>query len=103
MFVYTILHFPDVHITETNLPDLMNLLKPVSKKWRDIGLQLNIKQQALDDIENSPDLVKKGSDGFLRGILNLMEWPTIKTLLSALRAMKEDDIVLSIEELMSTG
>ena len=96
---------PDTAIMKDNLPDLMNLLKPVSKKWKDIGLQLNIKQQALDDIKNNPDYAREGPDGFLRGVLNLMEPPTNKTLLSALRSpnINEKDVAQSIEELASTG
>ena len=95
----------DIAITKDNLPDLMNLLKPISNKWRDIGLQLNMKQQALDDIENNPDYAREGPDGFLRGVLNLMESPTIKTLLSALRSpnINEEDIAKSIEELTNKG
>ena len=90
-------------ITENILPHLINLLKPMSNKWRDIGLQLNVKQQVLDDIENNPNLIREGSDGFLRGTLNHMKQPTIKTLLCALRTMKEDDIAHSIEELTNKG
>ena len=78
-------------------------LKPISNKWRDIGLQLKVKQQALDDVENNPNLIKEGSDGFLRETLNFMEWPTIKTLSSALRTMKEDDIAQSVEGLTNKG
>lgn len=85
------------------MPHLVNLMKPMSNKWKDIGLQLKVKQQVLDDIENNPNLVREGSAGFLKETLNRMECPTIKTLLSALRAMKEDDIVQSIEELTSKG
>lgn len=81
----------------------MNLLKPISNKWRDIGAQLKVKQQVLDDIDNNPDLVGKGSDGFLKETLNHMERPTIKTLLSALRAMKDDDIAQSVEEVFNKG
>ena len=81
----------------------MDRLKPISNKWRDIGLQLNIKQQALEDTENNPDLIGEGSDGFLRETLNLMKWPTIKTLSSALRTMKEDDIAQSVEGLTNKG
>ena len=66
-------------------------------------MQLKVKQQALDDVENNPDLVREGSAGFLRGTLNLMERPTTKTLLCALRNMKEDDIAHSIEELTNKG
>lgn len=95
--------FPDVNITENNLPDLVNVLNQISNKWRDIGIQLKVKQQALDDIENNTDLVREGSYGFLRGTLNLMEQPTIKTLSSALRTMKEDDIAQSIEEFTAKG
>ena len=94
---------PDTEITKDNLPDLMSLMQPVSNKWRDIGLQLKLKQQALDDIENNPNFVREGPAGFLRETLNLMKWPTVKTLLSALKTMKEDDIAHSIKKLTTKG
>ena len=92
-------------ITKDNLPHLINILKPISNKWRDIGLQLKVKQQSLDDIENNPDLVREGPDGFLKETLNLMEKPTMKTLLTALRSpiINEGDIAQSIEEHLNRG
>ena len=83
----------------------MSLMKPISSKWRDIGLHLKVKQQVLDDIANNPDLVREGADGILRETLNCMEQPSIKPLLGALRSLKinEEGIAKSIEELTNTG
>ena len=92
-------------ISKDHLPDLMNIMKSISNKWKAIGLQLKVKQQNLDDIENNPALVQEGPDGFLREALNLMEKPTMKTLISALRSpsISEDDIAQSIEECLNKG
>ena len=66
-------------------------------------MQLKVKQQVLNDIENNPNLAREGSGVFLKETLNHMKRPTIRVLLSALKVMNEDDIAQSVEELLSKG
>ena len=78
----------------------MNILRPVSNRWREIGTALLLKKSSLDDLENNPELVKEGPEGFLRETLNTVEHLTVRALASALRSpsLQEEEIALLLEE-----
>ena len=76
--------FTDREINKFNLPDIMNILRPVRNRWREIGAVLLLKKSSLDDFENNPELVKEGPEGFLRETLNTVENLTVRALASAL-------------------
>ena len=97
--------FTDREIKKSNLPDIMNILRPVSNKWREIGSALLVKKASHDDFESNPELVKEGPEGFLRETLNAVENLTVKTLASALRSssVQEEEIAHSLEEHFLAG
>ena len=78
----------------------MNILRPVSNRWREIGTALLLKKSSLDDFENNPELVREGPEGFLKETLNTVENLTVRALASALRSpsLQEEDISLLLEE-----
>ena len=95
----------DEEINKFDLPDILNLLRPVSKRWREIGTALLVKKTSLDDFENNPELVKEGLEGFLRETLNAVENLTVKALASALRSppLQEEEIALQLEKYIPGG
>ena len=90
--------FTDKVISKVNFPELLGLLQPVTKHWREIGLALLVKQQVLDDLENNPELVKEGPDGFLRETLNAVETLTVRRLVDVLRSVQEKETACVLEE-----
>ena len=78
----------------------MDLLHPITNKWRDIGLALKIERQVLDDFENNPELAKGGPEGLLIETLSTVEILTVKTLVHVLRSpsVQEEDIAQAVEE-----
>ena len=85
-----------------NLPDV-KLLQPIAKKWREIGIALDVKEQVLNDFENSPDLVKEGPEGFLRETLSTVEDLTAERLAKAVRYVQEESTAQALEEHYFTG
>ena len=85
-----------------NLPDL-TLLQPTAKRWREIGIALNVKEQVLNDFENYPGLVKEGPEGFLRETLSTVEDLTVERLAKALRSVQEESTAQALEEHYLTG
>ena len=78
--------------------DVMKVLRPIARKWKEIGLALLVKQQVLDDLENNPELVKEGLEGFLRETLNVVEILTVRRLVDVLRSVQEEDTACVLEE-----
>ena len=78
----------------------MDILRPVSNRWREIGTALLLKTFSLDDFESNHELVKEGPEGFLRETLNTVEHLTVRALASALRSpsLQEEEIALLLEE-----
>ena len=76
------------------------ILQPIAKKWKEIGLALLVKQQVLDDLENDPQLVKEGPEGFLRETLNAVETLTVTRLVDVLRSpsVQEEETARTLEE-----
>ena len=100
MYNLVIVLFTDREINKFNLPDIMNILRPVRNRWREIGAVLLLKKPSLDDFENNPELVKEGPEGFLRETLNTVEHLTVRALASALQSpsLQEEEIALLLEE-----
>ena len=80
--------------------DVMKVLRPIARKWKEIGLALLVKQQALDDLENNSELVKEGLEGFLRETLNAVETLTVRRLADVLRSpsVQEEGTACVLEE-----
>ena len=80
--------------------DVMKVVRPIARKWKEIGLALLVKQQVLDDLENDPQLVKEGPEGFLRETLNAVETLTVTRLVDVLRSpsVQEEEKALILEE-----
>ena len=76
----------------------MKVLQPIATKWKEIGLALLVKQKVLDDLENNPELVKEGPEGFLRETLNAVETLTVRTLVDVLRSVQEEETACVLEE-----
>ena len=78
----------------------MKVVRPIARKWKEIGLALLVKQQVLDDLENDPQLVKEGPEGFLRETLNAVETLTVTRLVDVLRSpsVQEEEKALILEE-----
>ena len=90
--------FTDMVISKVNFTELLALLQPVTKHWRKIGHALLVKQQVLDDLENNPELVKEGPEGFLRETLNPVETLTVRRLVDVLRSVQEEETACVLEE-----
>ena len=95
---YTVILFTDREINKFNLPDIMNILQPVSKRWREIGTALLVKNTSLDDLENNAELINKGPEGLLRETLSTVEDLTVKRLAEALRSVQEKETAQALEE-----
>ena len=80
--------------------DVMEVLRPIARKWKEIGLALLVKQKVLDDLENNPELVKEGPEGFLRETLNVVETLTVRRLVDVLRSpsVQEEETACVLEE-----
>ena len=77
----------------------MKVLRPIARKWKEIGLALLVKQKVLDDLENNPELVKEGRpEGFLRETLNAVETLTVRRLGDVLRSVHEEETACVLEE-----
>ena len=78
----------------------MKVVRPIARKWKEIGLALLVKQQVLDDLENDPWLVKEGPEGFLRETLNAVETLTVTRLVDVLRSpsVQEEEKACILEE-----
>ena len=96
--MYLMHSFTDKVISKFNFPELLGLLQPVTKHWREIGLALLVKQQVLDDLENNPELVKEGPESFLRETLNAVETLTVRRLVDVLRSVQEEETACVLEE-----
>ena len=92
--------FTDKEINKFNLPDIMDILRPVRNRWTEIGTALLLNKYSLDDFENNPELVKEGPEGFLRETLNTVEHLTVRAVASALRSpsLQEEERALLLEE-----
>ena len=95
--MYLMHSFTDQVISKVHFPELLGLLQPVTKQWREIGLALLVKQQVLDDLENNPELVKEGPEGFLRETLNEVETLTVRRLVDVLRSIQEEETACVLE------
>ena len=78
--------------------DVTEVLRPIARKWKEIGLALLVKQQVLDDLENNLQLVKEGPEGFLRETLNAVETLTVRRLVDVLRSAHEEETACVLEE-----
>ena len=78
----------------------MKVLQPIARKWKEIGLTLLVKQKVLDDLENNPELVKEGPEGFLRETLNVVDTLTVRRLVDVLRSssVQEEETACVLEE-----
>ena len=81
-----------------NKVEILDLLQPVAERWKEIGLAILVKQQ--EDLENNPELVKEGPEGFLRETLNAVETLTVRRLVDVLRSpsLQEEETAHALEE-----
>ena len=97
---------PDsIPLSRDDLGVLQNLLQGTATKWFDLGLQLGLHPNALDDIQARPLLIVEGVRGYFREMLS--EWlgrayplPTLKTLIEALysRTVGEERMGYELKE-----
>ena len=90
-------NFLDV-LCKDHLNDVMKILRPIARKWKEIGPALPVKQQVLDDLENNPELVNEGPEGFLREALNAVETLTVRRLVDVLRSVHEEETASALEK-----
>ena len=78
----------------------MDLLRPIAKKWKQIGRALLVKVQVLDDLQNNPELVEQGPEAVLRETLKAAQTLTLKTLANVLRSpsVHEENAASLLEE-----
>ena len=97
VFASIVAFFPGV-LCKEHFNDVMEVLQPIARKWKKIGLALLVKQQVLDDLENNPELVNEGPEGFLRETLNEVEIFTVRRLVDVLRSVQEEETAYVLEE-----
>ena len=90
---------------ESDLPNLLDLLRSAVPCWRNVGVCLGFRSSELDVIERMPLLVLEGCPGYFREMLSQwLKWappnhlpPTILNLASALRRTGEEAAAFNLE------
>ena len=96
---------------ESDLPNLLNLLRTAVPKWRNVGEYLYFKSSELDVIERMPLLIPEGCPGYFREMLcQWLKWappkhppPTVLNLASALRRTGEEATAFHLETVFITN
>ena len=92
-------------LTEQDLFCLIDILKPVAPKWKEIGGKLNIKNSDLNIIEHKLTLIVEGVTGYFREMLSMWlkwappnhSWPTIHNLIYAVRSSGHEDLAVKLQ------
>jgi len=91
-------------LTEQDLFCLIDILKPVAPKWKEIGGKLNIKSSDLNIVE--PTYIIEGVTGYFREMLSILwlkwappnhSWPTIRNLIYAVRSSGHEDLAVKLQ------
>ena len=69
--------FPDPRLSQSDLNEIVSLLKECSYKWREIGASLGFRSEELNSISERPSLYFSSPDSYLRELLSQwLDWPT---------------------------
>ena len=92
-------------LTEQDLFCLIDILKPVAPKWKEIGGKLNINYSDLNIIEHKPTLIIEGVTGYFREMLSIWlkwappnhSWPTTHNLICAVQSGGHEDLAVKLQ------
>ena len=87
-----------MRLTIDNLKDVRTLLYPVRRKWYDIGIELGLKVEELDNIQAADDDNGKCLTMMIKMWLrSINPLPTWKALGDALKAKPVDEVGLAVK------
>ena len=93
-------------VAEQDLFNLLTIIDGAAPKWKTVGIFLGILNSELATIEQKPLLISEGSTGYFREMLSQWlehgppkhDWPSIESLVSALRNVGEERAARDLQE-----
>ena len=93
-------------MAERDLLNLLTIISGAATQWKIVGTLLGLLKSELATIEQRPLLISEGSTGYFREMLRQWlkrgppkhEWPSIGSLVSALRNAGEERMAHDLQE-----
>ena len=105
-FVLLYLLGSDTIVVERDLLNLLTIVGGAATQWKTVGTLLGLLNSELATIEQKPLLISEGSTGYFREMLSQWlkqgppthDWPSIGSLVSALRNAGEERMAHDLQE-----